>query len=58
MSASETREGTRNVAEGHEGACWQVGMLSASETREGTRGQGDTGTRGTPLRGQGDTGTW
>ena len=46
------------MAEGHEGACWHVGMLSASETREGTRGQGDTGTRGTPLRGQGDTGTW
>jgi len=25
---------------------------NASKTREGTRGQGDTGTRGTPLRGQ------
>ncbi len=66
VGEGNTIEGTRNVAEGHEGACWHVGMLARGEAKmhgrdavaplpdliEGTRGQVGMVTRGNKLRGQ------
>ena len=52
--ACAAREGASNVAEGHEGACWQVGTLArdACFAREGTRGQVGTLARGTSSGGE------